>query len=142
VLWNKQTAQIVGEQIGVKPQDVKYSVEKIIEILKIDPELLEIVKVWKLSQISPFPFEWWQILVFDCTGGEDGDEYYFLFDVAKLGGRHPDIAPDVDNIVCLQIDNKPLDANASKELTVKLFFESKDHDYYELQAFLQEGEDY
>lgn len=126
--FNKQTTQVIAKQIGVKPQEFQYSIEKILEIIRADPDLLEIVKIWKVKQTSPDPFDWWEILVFNPTGGEDGDEYYVLLDVVKWGeGRNPEMAPNEENITWLNGDTKPIDRSSRDDHIVELIFESDTH---------------
>ncbi len=128
--FDKKAIQVISERIGVKPQDFEYSIKKIIEITctRVNPNLLEIVKIWKVYQTSPQQLDWWEILIFAPIGGENGDEYYVLFDVDKWGeSRHPEVPTDEDNITWLDGDTKPIDLSNTDARIVELIFESDIH---------------
>ncbi len=127
--FNQQTTEIIAKQIGVKPQEFQYCVEKIIEMIGADPHQLEIVKLWKVKQIWPEVFYWWEILVFNPNGGDYGDEYYTVLDVVKWGeGRAPDWAPTAENLAGLNGDSKPIDRRSGDDRIVELIFESQTHE--------------
>lgn len=140
--FGKKAIQVISERIGVKPEDFEYSIEQIIEITRVNPNNLEIVKIWKVEQTSPFPFEWWEILIFDSIGGDDGDEYYVLLDLVKWGeGHHPEVAPSEDNITKLNGDTKPIDLTNIEDQIVELIFESDTHipdDYFSYSNYSED----
>jgi len=125
VEFNKKTIQVISEKIGVKPQDFEYWIGKLIDITntRANPKDIEIVKIWKVYQLSPQKLDWWEILIFDPIGGENGNEYYELLDINKWN----EVAEDEDNIAWIDGNTKPIDLSNTDDRIVELIFESDIH---------------
>lgn len=123
--FNKKTIQVISEKIGVKPQDFEYWIGKLIDITntRANPKDIEIVKIWKVYQLSPQKLDWWEILIFDPIGGENGNEYYELLDINKWN----EVAEDEDNIAWIDGNTKPIDLSNTDDRIVELIFESDIH---------------
>ncbi len=126
----KQTIPVIAFQIGVPLEDFQLTIDRIIKITAADLNRLEIVKVWKIQQIKPDLFDWWEILVFNPISDEN-EEYYFLLDVLKWDkDRHPEVAPEYENVNWLEGSDEPINISCGYEdnCIIELIFESDTHE--------------
>ena len=135
----KETNQVIAKQIGVNPVEFQETIEIIVQITQVDPESLEIVKIWQLRETElAEDFEFWQILVFNSIGDEN-HQCYLLFDVIKWGKeRHPQFVADEENVNWLEGSDEILDVNCGDNLISELIFASETHEVEDIGDYLED----
>ena len=119
---NEDINHLIAQKIGITIEDLQTTLSTIIRILEIEPDLLEVVKVWRMQQFTPIVHDWWEILVFTPIVDEN-NEYYLLYEVSDWGEDNP------DSVYILEGDSRPTQTVfALDNCTVELLFENDTHD--------------
>ena len=113
---------LIAQKIGITIEDLQTTLSIIIRICEIEPDLLEVVKVWRIQQISPLLCDWWEILVFNPIVDEN-NECYLLYEISDWGEDSP------DSVYFLEGDSRPTQTVFQLDnCTVELLFENDTHD--------------
>ena len=108
---NEEINHSLAQRVGINLEDNKNTWSTIIDLQEVEPDLLELVKVWKLKQLSPTLFDWWEILVFNPLENDNG-EHYFLYEVFEWGSEH-------ETVDLVEGDERPINST-SNNCTVEL----------------------
>ena len=117
---NEEINLSLAQRVGINLEDFQNTWSTIIDLLEVEPDLLELVKVWKLKQLSPTLFDWWEILVFNPIEDDNG-EHYFLYEVFEWGSEH-------ETVDLVEGDERPINSTSGNNCTVELLFENDAHD--------------
>ena len=58
---NEDINHLIAQKIGITIEDHKTTLSTIIRILEIEPDRIEVVKVWRMQQFTPIVHDWWEI---------------------------------------------------------------------------------
>ena len=116
---------LIAQKIGITVEDLKTTLSVITRTwdhIWSEPNLLEVVKVWRMEQTVPIVCDWWEILVYNPIV-DSNNEYYLLYEISDWG------EDSRDSVEALQGDSSPTETLfASNNCTVELLFENNDHD--------------
>ena len=118
---SKDLYELIAEKIGITKEDFEKSLSTIIRIDQIDPDVLEVVKVWKMQQFFPNSSYWWEILIFSSIEDDSGNCYH-LYNVDEWGKDNSDIVYGLDS------DNIPVKTIfALNNCIVEVLYEDDSH---------------
>ncbi len=118
---SKDLYELIAEKIGITKEDFEKSLSTIIRIDQIDPDVLEVVKVWKMQQFFPDSCYWWEILIFSSIEDDSGNCYH-LYNVDEWGKDNSDIVYGLDS------DNIPVKTIfALNNCIVEVLYEDDSH---------------
>ncbi|MDY6899004.1 MAG: hypothetical protein SWZ49_13135 [Cyanobacteriota bacterium] len=122
---NEDINHLIAQKIGITIEDLKNTWSTIIDLKEAEPDLLEVVKVWKLKQLSPTLFDWWEILVFNPIEDDNG-EHYFLYEVFEWGSEH-------ETVDLVEGNERPINSTEGNNCIVELLFENDAHDSWTVE---------
>ena len=113
---------LIAKKIGITVEDLKTTLSIISCVIDTEPDLLEVIKVWRMEQTIPVVCDWWGILVYTPMILYVDNTHYFLYEISDWGEDNQ------DSVDCLECYSSPIETiYPYNGCIVELLFENYYH---------------